>query len=252
MDDIGHIILYFFAYAFLGWVWETIYVSLQERKFVYRGFLLGPYCPLYGFGVLLLLEVLSPLKGNIPLLFVVSFLVMSLLEYVTSYVLEKLFHQRWWDYSGELLNINGRVALKSSVFWAAMSVVILLWLHPHVVAFANATLSLSHWIPIVIAVVLVADAVHTVVRLAGFNVLLKQVQAVIEEHTEHIGEVAAQRVSELRRSGRPRFTERRLLKAYPRATSSQLQSFSDIRLVLLAMRRRRVPRASRPVRKGVE
>ncbi len=239
MDDIGHIILYFFAYAFLGWVWETIYVSLQERKFVYRGFLLGPYCPIYGFGTLLLLEVLSPLKGNIPLLFVVSLLAMSVLEYLTSYVLEKLFHQRWWDYSNEPLNINGRVALKSSLFWAVMGVVIVLWLQPHVRMVADIVLSFGVWVPFVIGGIMLADATHTIVRLAGFNVLLKQIQMGINARTEHIGELVAERVNEVRRSGRPRFTERRLLKAYPRATSSQLQSFSDIRLVLLAMQRRR-------------
>lgn len=238
MDDLWHIIIYFFIYAFFGWAWETIYVGFRERKLVYRGFLLGPYCPIYGFGVLLLLEVLSPLKGNIPLLFVVSLVVMTLLEYATSFVLEKLFHQRWWDYSSEFLNVRGRVALKSSLFWGGMSVLIIYAIQPRVELFADWAIGFGVWIPVAIVAVMSLDASHTIVRVAGLSKLLHQLPQFIDERADEFNTQIAKRVAELRRSGRLRFTERRLLRAFPNAEDVRLHSYSDIRLILLALQRK--------------
>ena len=90
------IMLLFFVYAVIGWLWETVYCSLKARKFVYRGFLIGPYCPIYGFGVLAVLYFIEPYQKNIIFLYVMSAIVVTVLEYVTSYGLEKIFHTTWW------------------------------------------------------------------------------------------------------------------------------------------------------------
>ena len=215
-NDIWHIIIYFFVYSFLGWVWETAYGLVRERRFIYPGFLFGPYCPIYGFGVLLLLVALTPLYETLPLLFAVAFVVMSALEYATSYVLEKLFHQRWWDYSHERFNLHGRIALKSSLFWAMMSVVIVVLIQPQVVSLTNTILaSAGQWVPLTVVAIMTIDAVHTIIRMAGLSKLLRHVEEGLDARSVHVRDVVARRVAELRQGGRPRFTERRLLRAFP-------------------------------------
>lgn len=112
----SQVILLFFIYSFIGWLWETVYCSLKAKKFVYRGFLVGPYCPIYGFGVLSVLYFVEPFENNLLVLYVGSAVLVTILEYVTSYGLEKLFHASWWDYHDVPFNLNGRVALPVSLF----------------------------------------------------------------------------------------------------------------------------------------
>lgn len=115
MEKMSQIILLFFIYSFIGWLWETVYCSLKAKKFVYRGFLVGPYCPIYGFGVLSVLYFVEPFENNLLVLYIGSAVLVTILEYVTSYGLEKLFHASWWDYHDVPFNLNGRVALPVSL-----------------------------------------------------------------------------------------------------------------------------------------
>ena len=89
----------FLIYGFLGWCTEVIFAGVNSGKFVNRGFLNGPICPIYGFGVLTAAKLLQPFDENLLLLFIGSVLITTLLEYLTGFLLEKLFHQKWWDYS---------------------------------------------------------------------------------------------------------------------------------------------------------
>ena len=105
----------FFVYAFLGWCTEVSYAALRTGKFVNRGFLNGPVCPIYGCGVVVVLVGLTPLKGNFVLLFLGSVVLTSVLELATGFVLEKLFRQRWWDYSDKPFNLGGYICLEFSI-----------------------------------------------------------------------------------------------------------------------------------------
>jgi len=116
MVQFERIILLFFLYSFIGWLWETIYCSLKAKHFVYRGFLIGPITPIYGFGILGVVYLLRPLHEQVIPLFFAAALLVTVLEYVTSYLLERFFHASWWDYKEVPLNINGRVALPISLF----------------------------------------------------------------------------------------------------------------------------------------
>ena len=116
-------LLLFLCYSFLGWACETVYCSIGKRKFVNRGFLNGPLCPVYGFGALAVLYFLRPVSDNIPLLFVSGMVLTSVIEYITGYLLEKLFATKWWDYSSRRFNIHGRVCLRNSLMFGALSVV---------------------------------------------------------------------------------------------------------------------------------
>jgi len=97
----------FLIYAFIGWCTEVSYATLDAGKFVNRGFLNGPYCPIYGIGVLVVVVILTPLKNSLLILFIGSFVLTSVLEYITGYVLEKVFHNKWWDYSDKPLISKG-------------------------------------------------------------------------------------------------------------------------------------------------
>ncbi len=117
-------IITFFTYCVIGWIYEVIWEAAIGNGFVNRGFLFGPYLPIYGFGMLILLYILRNMIknkvriGKIPVTFPAIFLsvlvIASIIEYAASYIMELLFHKRWWDYSYDLININGRVSLRNS------------------------------------------------------------------------------------------------------------------------------------------
>ena len=127
----------FIIYAFIGWCAEVSYAALDLGIFVNRGFLNGPYCPIYGVGVLIVIELLLPLKNNLIILFIGSVILTSVLEYIVGYLLEKIFHNKWWDYSEIPFNINGYVCLKFSIFWGLSCSFIVLILHPIIFAFIH-------------------------------------------------------------------------------------------------------------------
>ena len=103
----------FFAYAFLGWCMEVSFAALTSGRFVNRGFLNGPVCPIYGCGAVIVLFCLEPLKDHLFWLFVGSVILTSALEWLTGFVLEKIFHERWWDYSDMPFNLGGYICPRS-------------------------------------------------------------------------------------------------------------------------------------------
>ena len=127
------LILYFIVYAFLGWCLETIYAYFVFGHFVKRGFLYGPICPIYGFGAILLLISLENIeKGHNLKKFIISMVVFTIFEYFASFLLEIIFNQRWWDYSNEFMNLQGRVCLTFSIVWGLIGVIFINYIHPFV------------------------------------------------------------------------------------------------------------------------
>ena len=124
------LVLGFTFYSVLGWLCESIYCSVIARRIINRGFLTGPVCPVYGFGGLLVIGILMPLHTHIFLLFAAAILLTSTLEYLTALALEKTFHTKYWDYTGKLLNIHGRVCLVNSLMFGGLSVVAVTVIHP--------------------------------------------------------------------------------------------------------------------------
>lgn len=172
----------FFIYSVVGWLWETIYCSIKAKKFVYRGFLVGPYCPIYGFGVLAVLYFIEPFQNQLILLYILSTIVVTVLEYLTSLVMEKLFHARWWDYSHVPFNFQGRVALPVSLFWGVGCVVIVKFVNPIVMDFERwlvATFGLV--LPILLMVLLVIDAGYTLSTMKGVRQKTEQWLSEIEK-----------------------------------------------------------------------
>lgn len=132
MQTAFSVFLSFGVYSFLGWVCETFYCSVGQRHFVNRGFLFGPVCPVYGFGALAVLYLLAPFTRQPILLFIAAMVVTSLLEYLTGFLLEKLFHTKWWDYSTYRFNLHGRVCLKNSLLFGLIALIMVLFINPAV------------------------------------------------------------------------------------------------------------------------
>lgn len=191
----------FIIYAFIGWCTEVSYAALDTGRFVNRGFLNGPYCPIYGCGVVIVVAVLTPLKENLFILFVGSLLLTSALEFVTGFLLEKVFHNKWWDYSDKPFNIKGYVCLKFSIYWGLACTFVMDVVHPMI--YKGITL-IPHILGIVILCILMAgfvvDCCITVATILKFNQRLKlmnEMAARIHKLSDEIGENIYENVTDV-------------------------------------------------------
>lgn len=188
----------FFIYAFLGWCTEVSYAALVTGKFVNRGFLNGPWCPVYGFGVVIVLGCLTPLADNLPVLFAGSVVLTSILEWLTGFVLEKLFHQRWWDYSDQPFNLSGYICLRFSIAWGFACLFVVKLLHPTVLLFIRIIpRTLGLLLLALLGAVMAVDLAATVSTIVKLNRRLEQIDelaAKIKEASNEFGENLAERV----------------------------------------------------------
>lgn len=132
LNEKQKLIIYFFIYAFLGWVLETVFCLVTQAKFMKRGFLYGPLCPMYGFAAVLMIETLKRIKTNTIGKFFICMIAFTAFEYVVAVVLEALFGLRWWDYSNEILNFQGRISLPYSIAWGIIGVIFVENIHPFI------------------------------------------------------------------------------------------------------------------------
>ena len=171
-------LLSFFIYGFLGWCAEVAFAATQEKRFVNRGFLNGPICPIYGIGVTVVIIALEPYAGNLAVLYVVSALLVTALEWATGLLLEKIFHHKWWDYSDRPLNIQGYISL----LWGAACVLIVKGIHP---ALYKAALLIPVWLGsaflTVLCAALAADTYVTASGILKLNHRLDHMREIAEE-----------------------------------------------------------------------
>lgn len=161
-------------YSFLGWCTEVVFVASNTGKFVNRGFLNGPVCPIYGWGVLFVVLCLTPLKDNFAALFLGSVLLTSLLEFVTGFVLEKFFGDKWWDYSDQPFNIKGYVCLKFSLLWGVACVLVMSAVQPMIMGLITGIpASIGNVLLVVILLAFAADTVITVTAAVHMKVRLR-------------------------------------------------------------------------------
>ena len=168
--SLSFVFLLFLSYSFIGWASEVVYCSIMERKIVNRGFLLGPICPVYGFGGLLIVFLLQPFADSVFYLFTMAVMVTSFLEYFTSWALETLFATKWWDYSRYRFSIHGRVCLLNSLMFGAMGVLGIKFLHPAIL-FALDRIPSFFVGPVAgfLGLVLAVDIIFTLRTLVGFR-----------------------------------------------------------------------------------
>lgn len=169
----------FFIFAFLGWCGEVVFAAFVEKRFVNRGFLNGPLCPIYGFGVVLIDFILKPFGNNTAVLLIGSMVVGSALEWVAGFLLEKLFHQKWWDYSDEPHNLNGYICLKFSILWAFAGTAVVGFVVPFMRRLVAIIPRTAGWIMLTVLLALaVADFAVTVVAIIGLNRKLRNLEYV--------------------------------------------------------------------------
>lgn len=172
----------FFLYAFLGWCTEVGFAAVKQGKFVNRGFLNGPICPIYGFGVLSIVVLLTPLTGNLLYLFVGSICLTTALEYFTGWVLEKVFHAKWWDYSKEKFNLNGYICLEFSLIWGFAATFVMKLIHPMIYRLISWLPQLVGGIALgVLLVVIAADLAATIATVRNLQKRLRLLTTMAEE-----------------------------------------------------------------------
>ncbi|MGE4484853.1 MAG: hypothetical protein AB7C97_07060 [Oscillospiraceae bacterium] len=166
----------FLIYSFLGWCCEVVYAAVNHGKFVNRGFLNGPICPIYGFGVIAVIFCLEPVSGSLVLLFIGSVLLTSTLEFVTGYILEKAFHDKWWDYSENPVNIKGYICLKFSLMWGFACVFVIRIIHPIIEGVVIKLPDILTYICLIVfGTVFTADVVITVIGVSRFPKRMKSI-----------------------------------------------------------------------------
>ncbi len=198
--------LLFFAYAILGWIMEVVLKLISQKKFINRGFLIGPYCPIYGYGVLLITFLLRKYQNDFWATFIFSILICGVLEYITSYLLEKIFHARWWDYSNKKFNINGRICLETLIPFGIMGCLIIYVTNPIIIDFLNKLPSLLiHITSIALFMCYIVDNVISC-RII-FN--LREISTNLMDNTEEISKKVKNIIT------KKSILHRRLIEAFP-------------------------------------
>ncbi|WP_294497188.1 putative ABC transporter permease [uncultured Gemmiger sp.] len=172
-------ILYFFIYSSLGWVAEVCFAAVKEHRLVNRGFLNGPLCPVYGFGMVAMLVLLYPWKSSVLAVFLGGMVITTAIEWAAGWLLYRLFHARWWDYSGLPFNLGGFVCLPFSLLWGAASVVMVMAVHPPIARLSAAIpAGILRLIDVLLLALFSIDVAGSAAVAVGFTRRLRQLEEV--------------------------------------------------------------------------
>lgn len=233
MYNLDSIVVSFFIYSVLGWVCEVLYCSIPRKRFVNRGFLFGPWLPIYGFGAMVAVLALEPLKDRWWLVFLVGMVLTSILEYITSWGLEKLFKVKLWDYSTYPLNINGRVCALNSTLFGLLCLLIVYVINVPVYSWicSLSPLGLNLW-SFAVTAVMSSDTATSVVKMTAFRKAVEELnkaKAEAEARFKELKEVfSPEKLSEAKakfradlesKAGKSYGNIRRVLRANPGLTA---------------------------------
>lgn len=251
---LSEIVVLFFTYSVVGWLWETVYCSIKDRHYDYRGFLFGPYCPVYGFAVTTILICTYRVQNNLILLFIVGIIVATAFEFIASLFLEKVFHMVLWDYSDLWGNLQGRVAPIISLFWGIGVVFLVRVIQPFIQKIINWEEAQTHGLlALLIVAAMGADFVLTIISVTRFhtttqmwneriNQHLDALHAKLDEATDNLPVKKAldnwhreiiEHVEEIRPKQNLSWNQRRLLKSFSKLRFNDAQRFNNIKQELL-------------------
>lgn len=176
------IFLLFISFSFIGWASEVTYVGIfSAHKFINRGFLHGPICPIYGVGGILILSLPQIILKSWILLFFSSMILCTIVEYFASWILEKIFHMKWWDYSKYRFNIHGRVCLLNSLLFGVLSVLIVYFVEPFILKFWQGfSFYWQGFFASALLIILILDLIVTVKELVDFTATMKKIKTFSE------------------------------------------------------------------------
>ena len=200
-------IMLFFIYSLAGWLVEMIPATIREKKFVDRGFLVGPYCPIYGCGVILITLLLQKYADDIVVTFFLSVIICGTLEYLTSYVMEKIFKARWWDYSNNKFNINGRICLETLVPFGIGGVLVLFVFNPFLEKIINLIPGLAlHIVTGVLCVLFLIDCIVSFKIILNLKEMTKELKDNTAEISDKVKKIILNKLGPYKR----------LVNAFPR------------------------------------
>ncbi|MBJ7541297.1 hypothetical protein JG537_06150 [Streptococcus sp. SL1232] len=258
--SVTDIIFLFFIYSFIGWLWETIYCSIKDKKFAYRGFLVGPYCPVYGFAVTTVLLATQPFQHNLLGLFVSGMLVATIFEFIAAWLLETFFHMKLWDYTNEVGNIKGWIAPRISLFWGFSIVILVKFIQPDVMRLIN---HLNQWIALGIVCLMTADLIWTVLDTVKFQQAAQAFEKYVRAEQEKLRETVKNEVGDLSKQAEVfskrldnlrlhindtlkekgvqpfRFNQRRMLRNYKNFSLTTAPFFNELRKQTAALKRKK-------------
>lgn len=175
-------LIFFYIYSFFGWIFESVYVSLRKKRWVNRGFLLGPFLPIYGGGAVMMLFVSEPFKSNLILTYFAGTVGATLLELVTGMVMESIFKVRYWDYSDRKYNYKGYICLESAVLWGFFTIAMNQAVHPALLRLLAAVPALPlHVVFGIVSVFLVFDIISSVKEALDLRDMLEKMESLREE-----------------------------------------------------------------------
>jgi len=199
--------LAFILYSFVGWCAEVVLGFIVHKKFINRGFLLGPYCPIYGCGMMLIVLLLKDYTDNFLVLFILSMVICLVLEYITSYLMELIFKARWWDYSDKKFNINGRVCLEYALLFGIGGTVVMYIVHPFVM---NIVSKFSGLILLIVgSILLVGFIIDNIISFDAISKINKFEFKEYKDNTEDITNMIKDYL------GNYSYMTKRLTKAFP-------------------------------------
>lgn len=199
--------LLFFIYSVIGWFVEVTYVYIGTKKFVNRGFLIGPYIPIYGYSALIMALYLTQYKDNPLTVFLLAIFICTLIEYMISFNMEKLFNARWWDYSNSKFNINGRVCLKNGLGFGFLSLLLIYLINPWLVnLLKNLNPKLLIIMSIMCLVMFVADFITSLIVTFDIKNKIKKFDS---DSTNEIRELINEKIKK-------KLLNRRILNAFPK------------------------------------
>ena len=189
-QQLFEILMYFIIYSVLGWIMESIIRSVIERKIINTGFLRGPVCPIYGIGAIIMLLFLERFQDNIIALFFIAIVVLTTWEYLVGVLLEKMFNTKYWDYSHQKFNFQGRICLTNSLFWGVLGVVFVKYIHPFVESLiSRVDMNLLYYIIGIISLVMIVDFITTLVKVKNIKLTLEKADKINKEIKEKLKEL---------------------------------------------------------------
>lgn len=252
-DSFYEILWIFFIYAVIGWCIEVAFAAVNRGVFVNRGFMNGPYCPIYGLGMLIVVTVLNPVKDSLLFLFLGSFILTTVLEYITGRILKKIFGNKWWNYSEMPFNIHGYVCLAFSILWGLGGVFVMRLIHPIIYQIVQWIPETVGWILITIFMIgFIVDLCVTVNTVLHFNKdlrLLDKIAENIHKLSDELGENIFEKVSSVTNEEKiaelkklqeeykqileqKNFGFKRLVKAFPNLKTKKGKSLQQYKNIL--------------------
>lgn len=161
---------YFFIYSFLGWLMESTINTVRQKSFINRGFLIGPYCPIYGVGMCGIYLFCFPLRDHLLFVFLSGIFLATLLEYLTGTLMEKLFHAKWWDYSRFKYNLHGQICLHISFAWGVLSLIFIAYIHPIIMtSVRHLQKPLGSIILLILCCIFLIDFIYSIYTILNFT-----------------------------------------------------------------------------------